>query len=90
LTRGKGGADTHQSRAETATDFGFLEVPEASPAVSGGVRLEVRSLETGAVLWNGHEHGWRDGTERVEVVLVSDVFQVDPGAALSIRDVVVE
>jgi hypothetical protein len=75
----------------TTAEFELVDTwPEGLSIVDGGVRLEVRSLETGAVLWNSYEHGWRDGTERVEAVLVFDVFHVDPEAVLSIRDVVVE
>jgi len=41
------------------------------------------------VIWNIYEHGWREGIEGVEAVLVFDVFRFEPGATLSIRDVVV-
>lgn len=75
----------------TAAEFELVDTwPEGLSIVDGVVHLEVRSLETGAVLWNVYEHGWREGTERVEAVLVFDVFHVDPGAVLSIRDVVVK
>lgn len=38
---------------------------------------------------NVYEHGWRDGLERVEAVLVFDVKRFDPGATIEVRDVVV-
>ena len=55
-----------------------------------GIRIEVRSLVPGRPAFhNVHEHGWYAGTERVEVFLIVDVRDVDPGATLDIRDVVV-
>jgi len=57
-----------------------------------GVYLEIRAKSDGKVIWNIYEHGWREGVEGVEgvdAVLVFDVFHVDPGATLSIRDLVV-
>jgi hypothetical protein len=54
------------------------------------VLLDVRSLEPdGKPFDNYYTHGRRDGVERVEAVLVFDVKRFDPGATLSIRDVVV-
>jgi hypothetical protein len=64
--------------------------PAGVTIIEGGVRLEVRSLVDGRILWNVFEHGWRDGTEPVEAVLIFDVFRFDPGAVLAIRSVVVE
>jgi hypothetical protein len=63
--------------------------PPGVTIIEGGVTIEVRSLGDGETIWNIYEHGWREGTERVEAVLVFDVFRFEPGAKLSIRDVVV-
>lgn len=53
-----------------------------------GVSMTIRSLEPGGKPFqNYYTHGWRSGTERVEAVLVFDVFRFDPGAILSFRDI---
>lgn len=71
----------------------YFELVDDWPAdvtiIEGGVHLEIRSIEDGRRIWNIYEHGWREGTERVEAVLVFDVFRFEPGATLSVRDVVV-
>jgi hypothetical protein len=71
----------------------YFELVDDWPAdvtiIEGGVHLEVRSVEDGQRIWNIYEHGWREGTEPVEAILVFDVFRFDPGATLSIREVVV-
>jgi hypothetical protein len=41
------------------------------------------------LFWNIYDHGWIEGTERVEAILEFDVLHHDPGAVLSIADVVV-
>jgi hypothetical protein len=64
--------------------------PAGVTVIDGRVILEVRSLETGERLWNVFEHGWLEGIEPVEAILIFDVFRFDPGAALAIRDLVVE
>lgn len=61
----------------------------ADLTILDGVRLEVRSLDDGKPLMNIYEHGWRKGVEPVEAFLVFDVFRFEPGATLSIRNVVV-
>ena len=74
------------------TTAGFALVDDWPPGVTildGGVRLEVRSLLDGRQISNIYEHGWREGIEGVEAVLVFDVFHFDPGGTLSIQDVVV-
>ena len=65
--------------------------PEGLVILDGGVRLEVRSLEPdGRPFDNYYMHGWREGVERVEAVLVFQVDHVERrGAALRIRDLVV-
>ena len=74
----------------TTADFALVDDwPDDLTIVDGGVRLEIRSMVDGKPIWNIYEHGWREGTERVEAVLVFDVFRFEPGATLSIRDVVV-
>jgi hypothetical protein len=74
------------------TTAGFALVDDWPPGVTildGGVRLEVRSQLDGKPIQNIYEHGWRKGIEGVDAVLVFDVFRFDPGATLSIADVVV-
>jgi hypothetical protein len=64
--------------------------PAGVTVIDGRVILEVRSLVDGRSLRNVYEHGWRDGTEPVEAVLIFDVSRFEPGAVLAIRDMVVE
>lgn len=52
--------------------------------------MEIRSLEPdGRPFDNYSMHGWREGVERIEAVLVFEVRRFDPGAVLVIRDIVV-
>jgi hypothetical protein len=54
------------------------------------VLLDVRSMEPdGRPFDNYYLHGWREGLERVEAVLVFEVRRFEPGAVLSIEDIVV-
>jgi hypothetical protein len=72
----------------TEADFALVDDwPAGVTILDGGVSLEVRS--DGRPIWNIYEHGWREGVEGVEAVLVFDVFRFDPGATLSIAGVVV-
>ncbi len=74
----------------TTADFGLVDDwPTDLTIIDGGVTLEIRSVADGRPLHNIYEHGWREGIELVEAVLVFDVFRFDPGARLSIEDVVV-
>jgi hypothetical protein len=74
----------------TTADFALVDDwPPGVTIIEGGVNLEIRSIEDGKPLWNIYEHGWRESTERVEAILIFDVFRFEPGATLSIRDVVV-
>jgi hypothetical protein len=74
----------------TTADFELVDAwPTDVTIIDGGVTLEVRSLLEGRPISNIYEHGWREGIEGVEAVLVFDVFHFDPGAKLSIQDVVV-
>jgi hypothetical protein len=75
----------------TAADFALVDDwPPGVTILEGGVSLEVRSMSDGQPIRNIYEHGWREGIEGVEAVLVFDVFRFDPGATLSIQDVVVK
>jgi hypothetical protein len=76
----------------TAADFALVESwPTGVSIVDGGVALDIRSLDQGGKpIRNIYEHGWHPGTERVEAVLVFDVFAFDPGATLGIRDLIVQ
>lgn len=56
----------------------------------GGPYLEIRSLEPdGRPFDNYYTHGWREGVEHIEAVLVFEVRRFDAGAGLVIRDIVV-
>ena len=73
----------------TTAEFQLVDAwpPDLSIA-DGRVTLEIRSQD-GKVIWNIYEHGWREGIEGVEAVLVFDVIWFEPGAKLSVQDVVV-
>lgn len=75
----------------TEASFGFVVPwPDDLTIPDGRVLLDVRSLEPdGRPFDNYYMHGWRDGVERVEAVLVFTVSRFEPGATLKIRDVVV-
>ena len=74
----------------TTADFELVDDwPPGVTILGDGVSLEVRSELDGQPIQNIYEHGWREGIEGVEAVLVFDVFHFDPGATLSIQDVVV-
>lgn len=74
----------------TDADFALVDDwPADLTIIEGGVLLEVRSVDDGKPIWNIYEHGWHEGVERVEAFLVFDVFRFEPGAKLSISDVVV-
>jgi hypothetical protein len=75
----------------TEASFRFVDDwPAGVSIVESIVVLEVRSLEPdGRPFDNYYRHGWRDGTERIEAVLVFEVSRSEPGAVLSIADVVV-
>ena len=64
--------------------------PPGVTILSGDIGVRIRSLEPdGLPFVNIFEHGWRPGTERVEAVLVFHVDRFEPGAVLSVKDVVV-
>lgn len=66
------------------------EWPDGVSIGEGIVRLDVRSLEPdGKPFNNVYEHGWREGLERVEAVLVFEVTRFELGASLAIEHVVV-
>lgn len=57
---------------------------------NGVATLEVRSLEPAGKPFDNHYlHGWRPGVERIEAVLRFHVLWFEPGAELTIQDVVV-
>jgi hypothetical protein len=53
----------------------------------GSVRLELVAEGETEPIWNIYEHGWIEGTERVDVFLVFDAALVRPGARLVVLDV---
>ena len=71
--------------------FSFADPwPDDVRIADSTVRIEVRSLEPdGKPFDNYYLHGWREGVERVEAVLVFEVTRFEPGAILSVEDVVV-
>jgi hypothetical protein len=72
----------------TSADFTLVDDwPPGVTILDGGVTLQVRSQRDGRTIQNIYEHGWREGAEGVDALLVFDVFRFDPGATLSIRDV---
>jgi hypothetical protein len=74
----------------TTADLSLVDVwPSDLSIVDGRVNLEIRSKSDGQPIRNIYEHGWREGIEGVEARLVFDVFRFEPGAMLSIQDVVV-
>lgn len=74
----------------TTADFELVDGwPADLSIVDGRVTLEVRSQRDGKPIQNIYAHGWRKGIEGVDAVLVFEVFWFEPGATLSIRDVVV-
>ena len=76
----------------SVADFEFVSPgwPSDVTIADGLVALEVRSLDDPTRLFvNVHDHGWVEGAERVEGLLVFDVLHHHPGAILSVRDLVV-
>lgn len=75
----------------TEASFRFIDDwPAGVSIVGGSVLLKVRSLEPdGRPFYSYYDHGWREGTERIEAVLDFEVSRFEPGAVLSIADVVV-
>jgi hypothetical protein len=62
----------------------------ANPLLSyDGYRLDVTSLEGGPPFDNYYLRGWHPGTEDVEATLTFTVFWFEPGAVISIKDVLV-
>jgi hypothetical protein len=72
--------DATLTLADPSPDDVFMQQP---------VWLDIRSVDDGSRLSNIYEHGWREGTERVEVRLQFDVDRFAPGAVLQVRDLVV-
>jgi hypothetical protein len=76
----------------TEASFAFVDDwPDGVTILSGRAGIELESLESaGKPFVNVYEHGWREGTERVAAFVVFHVDAFEPGAVLSIKDVVVE
>ena len=71
-------------------EFASPDWPSDLSIADGVVRLDIRSLDDpGRLFWNIYDHGRSEGTERVEAILVFDVLHHEPGAELSIEDVLV-
>lgn len=75
----------------TVADFAFADRwPADVTILEGRAWLEIRSLEPGGrPFGNIYDHGRSEGAERVVASLVFHVDRFDPGAVLSIRDVIV-
>jgi hypothetical protein len=76
----------------TTAEFAFAspEWPSDFTIAEGVVQLSVRSLDhPERLFWNIYDHGWIEGTERVEAILEFDVLHQEPGATFSVEDVVV-
>ena len=71
--------------------FGLVDPwPDGVSIDGASIFLDVRSQEPdGRPFDNYYLHGWRQGVERVEAVLVFDVLRFRPGAVLEVRDLVV-
>jgi hypothetical protein len=86
------GAATLPNGILTTAEFGFASPawPSDFTIAEGIVQLTVRSLDhPERFFWNIYDHGWIEGTERVEAILEFDVLHQEPGAELSIADIVV-
>jgi hypothetical protein len=56
---------------------------------SGGVFLQIESLDGGLPFENIYAHGWHTGTERVSATLTFTVESFDPGAVLEVTNLTV-
>jgi hypothetical protein len=56
--------------------------------IPDGIALVIEG-EDGEPLLNEHDHGWREGTERVRVTLRFEVEMFDPGTSITLTDIVV-
>ena len=57
--------------------------------VSGGLQLVITDHGDGTQLVSAVDHGWRPGTETVDVSLTFSVESFDPGATLHVVNLVV-
>ncbi|MBX3030404.1 MAG: hypothetical protein KF809_09610 [Chloroflexi bacterium] len=64
-------------------------VPSELLVTREGVWLSLESLDGGNSFDNIYEHGWRPGTERVQVMLTFEVESFTPGATLEVKDLTV-
>jgi hypothetical protein len=56
--------------------------------IPDGIAIVIEG-EDGQALTNIHDHGWREGTERVHVSLRFEVEMFDPGTSITLTDIVV-
>jgi hypothetical protein len=56
---------------------------------NGGITLDIRPAAGGPSLQNVYEHGWHTGVEAVTATITFDVAWFEPGAILSIVNIVV-
>lgn len=73
----------------TAASFAMADAWPANVLFSRGITLTVTSTSGGGPFENVYEHGWRAGTENVDVTLTYDVAWFEPGATFTIVDVLV-
>jgi hypothetical protein len=71
-------------------DFSLSDPWPSNVLFNGDIQLEVRATASGAPLQNLYEHGWHDGVEEVEATITFDVAWFEPGASLTLIDIVVE
>ena len=71
-------------------EFASPDWPSDLAIAEGVVRADILLFyDPDRLFWNIYDHGRIEGTERVEAVLVFEVLHHDPGAVLSIADLVV-
>jgi hypothetical protein len=73
----------------STASFGMADPWPANVLFDTGITLTVTSTSNGGPFENEYEHGWRPGTEGVEVTLSYDVAWFEPGATFTIVDVLV-
>jgi hypothetical protein len=71
------------------TTFALVDERQTTFALEDGAVSLVVSGPDGEPIWNVYQRGWRAGTETVDVRLVFEIAQAEPGAVLQVRDVVV-
>ena len=70
--------------------FGLADDAPADLVLSDpGVYLAVTSLDGGRPFFNAYDHGWQTGVEHVAASLTFTVESFDPGAVLTVTNLVV-